>query len=96
MKVIALFDMKEGATQAKVAEAIARRTEYKFPEGTKLISEYWTPVGSPAVIAVIEATEPAALMMNSLAWLDVFDVHIYPVTEWQEGAQKLGKLLTKK
>ncbi len=96
MKFIALFDMKEGVTQAKLAETIAKRSEYKFPEGVKLISEYWTPVQSPSVVAVFEATDPAAIMMNSIVWVDTFDCRVYPCTDWQEGAQKLAKAFTKK
>jgi len=96
MKFMALFHLKADVNQAKIAEAIARRVEYKFPEGVELLEEYWTPVGSPAVVSIFEATSPAALMANSVTWIDTFDVHVYPITEWKEGAQKLPKLLARK
>jgi uncharacterized protein DUF3303 len=96
MKFLAMFDLKENATQAKVAEAVSRRIEYKFPEGTKLLAEYWTPVASPTVIAVIESSDPAPLLLNSLAWLDVFECKVIPIIDWEEGARKLGKAFTQR
>ncbi len=96
MKFIALFSLRENITQAKVAEAVSRRVEFKFPEGIQLLAEYWTPASDPAVIALFEATDTTALMANSVAWLDVFEVNLLPVVDWQEGAKKLSKLLPRK
>ena len=96
MKIIALFNLKDGVTSAKLAETISRRMEFKFPEGLELLAEYWTPVAAPAVIGIFEASDPAAIMANSASWIDVFNVGaILPITDWQEGGKKLGKLLKK-
>lgn len=95
MKFLCMFDMKENVAQSKVAETIARRSEYHFPEGSKLIAEYWTPAQSPTVVAIVEAEDAAPLLQNSVAWLDVFDCRVIPVIEWKEGAQKLAKAFKK-
>ncbi len=96
MKFLCLFDIKENVSQAKIAESIAKRSEYKFPEGTKLLAEYWTAAQCPSVVAVIEATDPSQLMLNSVAWMDVFEVRVTPCLDWHEASQKLAKAFPKK
>jgi len=93
MKFIGFFNLKEDVTQTKLNEVISRRAEYKFPEGVQLVAEYWTPTRTPTVIAVFEATDQIALLANTVAWLDAFEIEkIIPVADWQEGVKKLPKL----
>ena len=54
MKFVALWSLKEGVDQAKLAEIMGRRAEHKFPEGMSLIAEYWSSKGSPAVVSIFE------------------------------------------
>jgi hypothetical protein len=95
MKFVALFQMKPGVSQAKVAEAVARRVEYKFPEGMQLIHEYWSPT-PPNVVSIFEAKDVSSLMMNSINWTDVFDVQVIPVVDFEEGAKKLSTMFARK
>ena len=96
MKFAVLFSLRENVTQAKLMEAAARRREFKFPEGVKLLEEYWTPADSPAVIALFEATDPGALMLNSIAWVDVFETQVVPILDWKEGLEKFAKVVARK
>ncbi len=93
MKFVALWDLKDFLDQEDLAEVIARRAEYEFPKGVKVIAEYWSAQGSPAVISIFEAEDATALMVNSVAWLDALDVEIFPVVEWEEGLEGLSKHL---
>ena len=93
MKFIALFSLKETADQTKLAEIMGRRADHQFPTGMKLLAEYWSSRTSPTVIAIYEADDAAALMINSVTWLDTLNVDIFPVTTWEEGLAKLGKHL---
>lgn len=93
MKFVALWSLKEGVDQAKLAEIMGRRAEFEFPEGMSLIAEYWSSKRSPAVVSIFEADDAAALMINSVAWVDALDVDVFPVTTWEEGLEKLSKLL---
>jgi hypothetical protein len=88
MKFVALFNIKEGVDQAKITEVVKRRADYDHP--AKLLVEYYTPNRAPAVIAVYETDDANTLLMNSLAWLDVFDIQVFPVVAWEEGLQALG------
>jgi hypothetical protein len=93
MKFVALWSLKAAVDQAKLAEVMSRRSEYKFPTGVNVLAEYWSPRASPAVISVFEADDAAALMINSVAWIDVLDVDIFPVNTWEEGLDRLSKHL---
>lgn len=89
MRFIALFNMKEDVDQAKIAEIVKRRAEYDHP--ARLVEEFYTPNRRPAVIAVYETDDANQLVMNSLAWIDAFDIEVIPVVGWQEGLDNLKK-----
>ena len=87
MKFVALWSLKEGVDQTKMAEVMARRADFKMPAGVKLIAEYWSPKGSPAVINILEADNAAALLVNSVIWIDILELDIFPVVTWEEGLE---------
>ncbi|NIM96844.1 MAG: DUF3303 domain-containing protein [candidate division Zixibacteria bacterium] len=93
MKFIALYSLKESADQTKLAELMGRRSEHKFPKGMSLIAEYWSSKNAPACVAIYEADDAAALMINSVIWMDALDVDVFPVNTWEEGLEKLSKHL---
>ena len=93
MKFVALFSQKQANDQSTMAEAMGRRADYQFPTGMHLIGEYWTSSGSPSLVAIYEADDPAALTINSIAWLDMFDIQVFPVTTYEEGLEKLTRHL---
>lgn len=93
MKFIALWSLKESVDQAKLAEVMGRRADFEFPKGVRLIAEYWSSRGSPAVVSVFEADDSAALLINTVIWMDALDVDIFPVNTWEEGLEKMTQYL---
>lgn len=87
MRFIALFNLKESADQSMIAEIVNRRADYDHP--VQLVEEFYTPNRSPAVIAVYETEDANQLVLNSLAWMDAFDIQVIPVVGWQEGLDTL-------
>jgi hypothetical protein len=87
MRFIAMYSLKENTDQAKVIDAINRRAEYEHP--VTLIEEFYTPNRSPTVIAVYETDDVNKLLMNSMAWVDLFDIEVIPVVQWREGLEAL-------
>ena len=87
MRFIALFNLKESADQSKIVEIVNRRADYDHP--VQLVEEFYTPNRSPAVVAVYETEDANQLVLNSLAWMDVFDIQVIPVVGWQEGLDTL-------
>jgi hypothetical protein len=88
MYFVALYSLKEGIDQVKITEVITRRAEYEHP--MKLVAEYFSPNRNPTVISVYETDDANTLLINSLAWLDVFDIQVLPVVTWDEGMQALS------
>lgn len=93
MRFVALWSLKEGVDQVKLAEIMGRRSDFEFPEGMTLIAEYWSSRRSPAVVSVFEADDAAALMINTVAWVDALDADIFPVSTWEEGLEKITRHL---
>ena len=93
MKFVALWSLKEGVDQLKLAEVVGRRAEFKFPKGIKLLGEYWSSRASPAVISIFEADDAAALMINTVVWVDALEADVFPVSTFEEGLEKLSKHL---
>ena len=89
MKFIALFNLKDNVDQAKLAEVIARRIDYVHP--VKTIAEYHSPRRAPCVVAIYETDDCERLIVNSAAWIDAFDIDVFPVEEWMESIDKLGQ-----
>ncbi|HEY65604.1 MAG TPA: DUF3303 family protein [Caldilineae bacterium] len=92
MKFVLLWSLKAGVDQAKLAEVMRCRGEWKFPEGVRLLAEYWAPQNTPTVIDILEADDATALLVNTVGWIDVMEARIFPVVTWEEGLEKLGRL----
>ena len=47
------------ATAGTPAERIARRAQWNYPEGVKLVAEYWLQASDPDLVSVFEADSVA-------------------------------------
>lgn len=79
----------DNTTEAQRDAALARRTNWKWPAGTKPVGEYWSFGNEPVIYSVFEADDTAAIWRAAADWNDVFDVRIVPVMTAEEGL-KLG------
>jgi hypothetical protein len=66
-------------------EGTMRRFEYHYPEGMRVIGEYWLAMHDPCVIVVAEAESMAPLLAAVTDWDDVFEITIVPATTAEEG-----------
>ena len=92
MKFIALFNLKDNVDQVKLvklAEVVARRIDYVPP--VKTIAEYHSPRRAPCVVAIYETEDCERLIINSAAWIDAFEIDVFPVEDWTESIEKLGQ-----
>lgn len=83
MLFVALAKVRAGTRQ----ERIARRLEWQYPEGARLVAEYWLQIDDPQVISVLEADSVAPLMAAVSAWDDVFELTVVPAITAEEGLQ---------
>lgn len=66
-------------------ERTARRLDYQYPEGMRVLGEWWLQTPDPEVVLVTEADGPAAMLAARSAWDDFFDITIFPAVAAEEG-----------
>jgi len=85
MEFVALLRFRPSVSAAERDAALMRRAAWKFPEGIKVLSEYWPMSGEYQVVTTFAADSIAPLMEIQLEWDDVFDVFVYPAISAEEG-----------
>lgn len=76
-----------------VKERMARRVQWEYPKGVRLVAEYWLQTTDPAGISIIEADNIAPIMAAVAAWDDVFDITIVPAVTAEEGLQLAKQMM---
>jgi hypothetical protein len=92
MLFVTLFSLKPSTT---IAQAMQNRIEWKQPEGTKSIAEYWLMNNTPCVISIDEADNIAPLMAATVPWMDIFDITVVPAVSQEEGLKLASQMMPK-
>jgi hypothetical protein len=74
-------------------ERIARRVQWTYPQGARLVAEYWLLGGEVSVISLVEADSAAPIMSAIAEWDDVFNFTVAPAVTAEEGLQLAQQLL---
>ncbi len=75
-------------------ERIARRVSWQYPEGMRMVAEYWPMSTEVAVIAVAEADNVASIMRSIVDWDDVFDLTVMPAMTAEQGLEMAKQMQT--
>lgn len=78
-----------------MAETTARRLEWKYPEGLRVVGEYWLQTPDPAVVVITEADSVAPMMAALTPWSDAFDSTVLPAVTAEEGLQLVKRMMGK-
>ena len=78
-----------GLSDAQRDAGLARRAQWKWPDGTKSVAEFWSLGNAPLVYSVFEANDVAAAWRVAADWNDIFDIAIVPVVTAEQGL-KIG------
>jgi Protein of unknown function (DUF3303) len=70
-----------------------RRLRWEYPEGLKVVGEYWLESDDPTAIVVLEADSTDVLTANTMAWEDVMDIEVFPTLKAEEGLDMLRQHL---
>lgn len=89
MLFVALLEVTDGTPQ----ERIARRAEWQYPDGIKLIAEYWLQTDGYSVVSILEADDNAPIFAISAQWGDVFDIKVSPAVTGEEGLQLARQMM---
>ncbi len=74
-------------------ESFPRRVEWEYPEGVKLVGEYWLTTNDPHVVIVVEADDVFPIMMAITQWEDLFDITYYPAMTAEDGITKFSEAM---
>lgn len=86
---------KQKPTSQTPQEGIARRAQWKYPEGIRVLGEYWTVGGEYDLVVVMEADNIGPVMAAQMAWADAFEFHTAPAVTAEEGI-RLGQMMTQR
>jgi len=89
MLFVSLMRLREG----KMQSAMAQRMQWEYPEGVKLVAEYWLPTNDPSVINILEVDDPGSIMLMRSAWDDTFDIKVFSAMTAEEGMDWIKKFM---
>lgn len=89
MLFVALLKVRAGTTK----ERMARRVQWQYPEGARLVAEYWLQTTDPACISIMEADSIAPIMAATAAWDDVFEITVVPAVTAEEGLRLAKQMM---
>jgi hypothetical protein len=85
MEFIALLKFRPSVSAADRDAALMRRAAWQYPDGVKVIAEYWPVWGEYQVVTAFAAEAFAPIMEVEFEWNDVFDVTVVPAISAEEG-----------
>jgi hypothetical protein len=68
-------------------EGVARRMQWDYPEGVRVVGEYWLETEAPRVIAVMEAESMDAFGQIRMDWGDAFEIEVFPAVTAEQGKE---------
>jgi len=89
MLFVSLMRLREG----KMQSGMAQRMQWEYPEGVKLVGEYWLSTNDPSVINILEVDDPGAIMLMKSAWDDIFDIKVFSAMTAEEGMDWIKKFM---
>lgn len=57
------------------------------------MGEYWFPTDDPSVVAIVEAEGTAPLAGIRLAWDDLSDITVFPITTAEERLERIRQIM---
>ena len=78
MEFVALLRFRPSVPASDRDAALMRRAAWQYPEGVKLIAEYWPMSGEYQVVTVFAAETIAPIMAIEFEWNDAFGISVYP------------------
>jgi hypothetical protein len=64
---------------------IARRAGWEYPDGLKVVAEYWPQNPDFTVVSVVEADSVAPILAVTTEWSDAFEWTVAPAITAEEG-----------
>lgn len=90
-----LFVTLGTAKSSSTKERVGRRAGWKYPEGLKVVAEYWLMRPDPVLVLVSEADSPEPILAALADWDDVMDISVTPAVTAEQGIAAAARLAGK-
>ncbi len=91
MLFVALLKVRGTAT---FQEGVARRLHWDYPEGVRVLGEYWLETESPRVVSVMEAEGMEAFGQIRMHWGDMFEIEVFPAVTGEQGMEMARRAMS--
>jgi len=85
MLFVMTMKWQPGLTRDQRDSALMRRAQWQYPEGVRVLGEYWPSSESVAVVSIFETDDHGALMEIGLTWGDIFQMEVSPAVTAEDG-----------
>jgi hypothetical protein len=68
-------------------EGVARRMQWDYPEGVRVLGEYWLETETPRVISIMEAQSMDVFGQIRMYWGDMFEIEVFPAMTGEQGME---------
>ena len=89
MLFLGMMKARAGGSQ----DLVARRMQWNYPEGIRVVAEYVLMTNDPYIVAVIEADDLMPVMMGMSEWDDLFDITYYPAINAEDVMEKVKQAM---
>jgi hypothetical protein len=89
MLFVTLGNARDSTTKSRVA----RRAGWKYPEGIRVIGEYWLMRPDPFLVLISESDSPESMLAALADWDDVMDITVTPAVSSEQGLKAAAALL---
>lgn len=90
MLFVSLCKAKAGSA---MRERIARRLQWQWPAGARVIGEYWLQADDPTVVSVVEADDITPMMRAQAEWDDMLEITTIPAVAAEQGLKIAEQLV---
>ncbi len=70
-----------------------RRLDWQYPEGMKVLGEYWLATSDPSVISIAEAADAGVIRQAMAHWDDLFEYSVFPAVTAEQGIAEARRQL---
>jgi hypothetical protein len=85
MEFVAFLRPRPSSSAAERDASLGRRAAWKYPDGIRLIAEYWPLSSDVQVVSIFEAEKFESVMELAFEWNDVWDISVSPAVSAEEG-----------
>src|SRR6478609_3331206 len=85
MDYVAFLRFRGSVAAAERDAALGRRANWQYPDGVRVIAEFWPMSSDITVVSVFSADEIDGIFQFELEWSDVFDIEVHPAVSAEDG-----------